>query len=188
MTPHVKSKHLYLQILMPCTFWVLKRQDYAINNHWSTVYPPLVEILLRRALSVTPLRNLPVNKRLRYLTWVFHFSSGIHGQVWYLIVSIASWSLHSYLLRKFVWYHVIAKSPSYVHKNLFAPQTPVLLEKLALFFSLQLSSRTQCATIKNKRLSPIINVENIKTWGGGCFVFRSPLAFTIIKIAMIFII
>ena len=48
-----------------CTIWVCNQQDYAMHSRWITVYSPLVNILLRRTLSIAPLRNLPVNKRLR---------------------------------------------------------------------------------------------------------------------------
>ena len=43
----------------------LLRQDYALPNHLIAVDSPLVNILLGRTLSVTPLRNLPANKRLK---------------------------------------------------------------------------------------------------------------------------
>ena len=49
------------------TLWVCKQQNSAMHSRWIKLYSPLVNILLRRTLSVTPLRNLPVNKRLRNL-------------------------------------------------------------------------------------------------------------------------
>ena len=42
-----------------------------------TVSSPLVNVLLRRTLSITSLRNLPVNKRLRHLT-KFRLSQILH--------------------------------------------------------------------------------------------------------------
>ena len=47
---------------------------------------------------------------------------------------------------------MFCKILSYGHKNLFAPQTWDLLEKLALIFSLQLSSRTRFDKINKKKV------------------------------------
>ena len=74
MARHVISQLLYLQMIM-----LIVDSEYAryilslhtaglcykqpLNN--CSVYTPLVNILLRQTLSGTPLRNLPVNKRLR---------------------------------------------------------------------------------------------------------------------------
>ena len=49
-----------------CTLWVCKQQDYAMHSPLITVYSPPVNILLRRTLSVIPLRNLLVNKRQKF--------------------------------------------------------------------------------------------------------------------------
>ena len=51
----------------------------------------------------------------------------------------------------------------YVHKNLFAPQTSDLLEKLALIFLYNFHCDHILLTLKIKKLSPKINVKNIKT-------------------------
>ena len=69
---HAISQLLYLQMIK-----LIVNSEYALcilslhtavlcyKNRWIIVYTPLVNILLRRTLSVTPLRNLPVNKILR---------------------------------------------------------------------------------------------------------------------------
>ena len=61
-----------------CTLWVCIQQDYAMHSLQITVYSPLVNNLLRQTLSVMPLRNLPVNKRLKkfaYIPFIANFSS-----------------------------------------------------------------------------------------------------------------
>ena len=52
---------------MHSKFSVRFRQDYAVHNRGMVVCSPLVNIHLRRTLSVTPLRNFPVNKRHKKL-------------------------------------------------------------------------------------------------------------------------
>ena len=106
------------------------------------LYSPLVNILLKRTFSVTPLRNLPVNKRLR----------------------------------NFGWIPFVANSSSMYTKNLFAPPTSDLLEKLALIFLYNFHRNHILLTLKMKRLSPKINVKNIKTpwWNKEKALFRLP--------------
>ena len=50
----------------------------------------------------------------------------------------------------------------YVHKNLFAPQTWDLLEKLALIFLYNFHREHGLIKLIRKKLSPKINVKNIK--------------------------
>ena len=50
----------------------------------------------------------------------------------------------------------------YVHKNLFAPQTWELLEKLALIFLYNFHREHGLINLIRKKLSPKINVKNIK--------------------------
>ena len=50
----------------------------------------------------------------------------------------------------------------YVHKNLFAPQTWDLLEKLALIFLYNFHREHGFIKLIRKQLSPKINVKNIK--------------------------
>ena len=50
----------------------------------------------------------------------------------------------------------------YVHKNLFAPQTWDLLEKLALIFLYNFHHEHGLIKLIRKKLSPKINVKNIK--------------------------
>ena len=102
-----------------CTLWVCKQQEYAMHSCWITVYSPLVNILLWRTLSVTPLRNLPVNKRLSKL---------------------------------FI----------YVHKNLFAPQTSDLMEKLALIFLYNFHRDHILLKLKIKKVIPENQCEKHK--------------------------
>ena len=99
-----------------------------MHSRWITVFSPFVNILLRWTFSVTPIRNLPVNKRLKF------------------------WLKSVY--RKFF---------INVHKNLFAPQTLDLLEKLALIFLYNFHRDHILLTLKIKKLSLKINVKNIKT-------------------------
>ena len=49
-----------------------------------------------------------------------------------------------------------------MHKNLFAPQTWDLLEKLALFFLYNFHREYGLIKLIRKKLSPKINVKNIK--------------------------
>ena len=50
----------------------------------------------------------------------------------------------------------------YIHKNLYAPQTSDLFEKLALIFLYIFHSEHSFLNLKIKKLSPKINVNNIK--------------------------
>ena len=51
----------------------------------------------------------------------------------------------------------------YVHKNLFVPQTSDFLEKLPLIFLYNFHSEHSVLKWKIKKLSPKINVKDIKT-------------------------
>ena len=88
---------------------------------------PLVSILLRRTISVTPLRNLPVNKNSEILA---EFN----------------------LLQNF---HLCTQKS--VCDTYFGP-----FREIGANFSLQLSSRTQFAKIKNKTVIAENQCENIK--------------------------
>ena len=62
MSRHVISQLLYLQMIVLIVdseyaryILNLHMQDYAINNRLIIVYIPLVNIILRQTLSVTPL-------------------------------------------------------------------------------------------------------------------------------------
>ena len=72
MARHVISEPLYLQMIMLIVDSKYARYMLSLHTAGLCYKQPLnnciitpVNILLRRTLSVTPLRNLPVNKRLR---------------------------------------------------------------------------------------------------------------------------
>ena len=66
------------------------------------------------------------------------------------------------ILDKFRLNSVYRKFFIYVHKNLIAPQTSDLLEKLALVFLYNFHGDHMLLTLKIKKLSPKTNVKNIK--------------------------
>ena len=111
-------------------------------------------------------KGWPLGSRLWCLLWVCHFPIGILGQVWYLIVSIPD-------LCNLIYFEIWAEFNVlqifiYVHKNLFAPQSWDLLEKLALIFLYNFHHKHGLIKLIRKKLLTKINVKNIKMFNGLC--------------------
>ena len=74
---HVVRQHslLFLQISLLLSWFCIctlnseyvNWQFYVVHSLWRTGYGPLLNILLKLPLSVTPIRIIPVNKRLKNL-------------------------------------------------------------------------------------------------------------------------
>ena len=77
--------------------------------------------------------------------WLFFWDEPFLSRLYDIYLSIKD-------LENLAEFNFFCKIFIYVHKNLFVPQTLNLLEKWALIFLHNLSSRTQFAKIINKKV------------------------------------
>ena len=91
-------------------------------------------IFLKIPLSVTPIRIIPVNKRLRNLGRIQFIanSSSIYTKICFCHKHKTFWrSWRKFISTTFRTNSIYCKFFIYIHKNLFLPQAQDLLEKLA---------------------------------------------------------